>query len=159
MSKLELYNGIKTDLLTISEIKHVDLFNSQFDNEDKEHAFLYPAVFIQFLNSSYTDNGKIVNQQNVNQTIRLHICFESYKDTDTDILTLVDTIWQKLHLKRYGDWSKLLRRNEEHSADHPNVQVFYQDYETVGFEQYVIDTTTATLTPVINATINTITEI
>jgi len=53
----------------------------------------------------------------------------------------------------------LLRRNEEQNFDHPNVQDYIQDYQTLGNDNQTQNTTTATLAPIINATINDITEI
>ena len=52
-----------------------------------------------------------------------------------------------------------LSGNEEQNFDHDNVQVYIQDYTTIGNDNQTQDTTTATLTPIINATINTIDEI
>jgi hypothetical protein len=72
---------------------------------------------------------------------------------------LVDSVWQTVQNKQYSTFGKLLRRNEEQNFDHDNVQVYIQDYTTLGNDNQTQDTTTATLTPIINATINTIDEI
>lgn len=150
MSKLTLYNSLKTDLTAITGIKHVALWNNQLERENEENAFLYPAIFIEFMPSTFRDKGKLAVSQEYDLMVRLHICFESYLDEDTSILTLTDNVWQTVHNKQYGTFGKLLRRNEEQNFDHPNVQVYIQDYATLGNDNKTQDTTTATLTPVLN---------
>jgi uncharacterized protein (DUF2225 family) len=147
MSKLTLYNSLKTDLTAISGIKKVFLWNNQLERESEENAFLYPAIGIEFLPSNYTDKGKLAVSQQYDLTVRLHILFESYKDEDTSILTLTDTVWQTVHNKQYGTFGKLLRRNEEQNFDHPNVQDYIQDYATLGNDNQTQNTTLETLTP------------
>jgi hypothetical protein len=147
MSKLTLYNSLKTDLTAISGVKKVFLWNNQLERESEENAFLYPAIGIEFLPSNYTDKGKLAVSQQYDLTVRLHICFESYKDEDTTILTLADTVWQTVHNKQYGTFGKLLRRNEEQNFDHPNVQDYIQDYATSGNDNQTQNTTLETLTP------------
>lgn len=155
MSKLLLYNSLKTDLEAISGIKHVDLWRNQLERESVENPFLYPAIFIQFMPSEYRDKGKNGLTQEYDLMVRLHICFESYADTDTSILTLVDSVFQTVQTKQYGYFGKLLRRSEEQDFDHDNVQDYIQDYKTLGHDTVTVDTTTATLTPVLNTTLNT----
>ena len=159
MSKLTLYNSLKTDLLAITGIKHVALWRNNLERENVENPFLCPAIFVEFLPSNYRDKGKLAVSQEYDLTVRLRIAFESYKDEDTDVLTLVDSVWQTVQNKQYGTFGKLLRRNEEQDFDHDNVQIYIQDYATLGNDNLTENTTTATLTPIINATINTIDEI
>ena len=159
MSKLTLYNSLKTDLLAITGIKHVALWRNNLERENVENPFLCPAIFIDVLPSNYRDKGRLAVSQEYDLTVRLRIAFESYKDEDTDVLTLVDSVWQTVQNKQYSTFGKLLRRNEEQDFDHDNVQVYIQDYTTLGNDNQTQDTTTATLTPIINATINTIDEI
>jgi hypothetical protein len=147
MSKLTLYNSLKTDLTAISGVKHVAMWRNQIEKENVENPFLYPAIFVQFLPSNYRDKGKLASSQEYDLIVRLHICFESYKDEDTTILTLADNVWQTVHNKQYGTFGKLLRRNEEEDFDHPNVQDYIQDYATLVNDNQTQDTTTATLAP------------
>lgn len=155
MSKLALYNSLKADLVAITGIKHVALWNNQLERENIENPFLYPAIFIEFMPSTFRDKGKAAISQEYDMVVRLHVCFESYLDEDTTILTLLDNVWQTVHTKQYGIFGKLLRRNEEQNYDHPNVQVYIQDYATLGNENKTTNTTTATLDPVLNpVTIN-----
>jgi len=132
MSKLTLYNGIKADLEAITGIKHVALWRNQLERENEEQPFLYPAIFVEFLPSNYQDKGNKAQSQQYDLTVRLHICFESYEDEDTTILTLVDSVWQTVHKKQYGVFGQLLRRNEEQNFDHSNIQDYIQDYATLG---------------------------
>lgn len=150
MSKLTLYNSLKNDLTTITGIKHVALWNNQIERESEEIAFLYPAIFIEFMPSNYRDKGKLAISQEYDMVVRLHVCFESYLDEDTSILTLLENVWQTVHNKQYGTFGKLLRRNEEQNFDHPNIQIYIQDYATLGNDNQTQNTVTATLTPVLN---------
>lgn len=153
MSKLTLYNSLKTDLGAITGIKHVALWNNQLERENEENPFLYPAIFIEFMASNYRDKGKLAVSQEYDMNVRLHICFESYLDEDTTILDLTDSVWQTVHSKQCGTFGKLLRRNEEQNFDHPNVQIYIQDYATLGNDNKTTNTTTATLTPVLSGEI------
>jgi uncharacterized protein involved in tolerance to divalent cations len=153
MSKLTLYNSLKTDLEAISGIKKVFLWNNQLERENVINPILFPSIGIEFLPSTYRDKGKLASSQEYDLTVRLHILFESYLDEDTSILTLTDSVWQTVHTARYGTFGKLLRRNEEQNFDHPNVQDYIQDYATLGNDNLTTDTTTATLAPVITADI------
>lgn len=146
MSKLTLYNSLKTDLTAITGIKYVSLWNNQIERENEELAFLYPAIFIEFLPSNYRDKGLAATRQEYDLTVRLRICFEEYKNTEVEILTLTDSVWQTVHKKQYDVFNQLLRRNEEQDFDHDNVQVYIQDYTTLGHDTKTADTTTATLT-------------
>jgi hypothetical protein len=153
MSKLTLYNSLKTDLGAITGIKHVALWNNQLERENEENPFLYPAIFIELLPSTFRDKGKQAVSQEYDMTVRLHVCFESYLDEDTTILTLLDSVWQTVHNKQYSTFGKLLRRNEEQNYDHPNVQIYIQDYATLGNDNQNLNTVTATLAPVITGDI------
>jgi len=130
MSKLVLFDGLSADLIAIPAVKKVALWNNQPTNEDKENPYLYPAVFIEFLPAEYRDLTEGV--QEYDMITRLHICFESYKDQDTAVLTLVDTVYKTVHRKRYENFTRLLRRGEEQNFDHDNVQDYIQDYITLG---------------------------
>lgn len=136
MSQLTLYTGLKADLTAISGVKYVALWNNQLERENVEQPFLYPAIFIEFLPSNFRDKGNKASSQEYDLTVRLHICFESYKDEDTDILTLKQNVWQTVHRKQYGVFGNLMRRNEEQNFDHPNIQDYIQDYATLGNDNY-----------------------
>lgn len=137
MSKITLYEGIKgllTDLSytksdsTTDKIKTVALWRNQIANESEEIPFLYPAVFIEFMTSNYME-GSSGAYQSVDMMVRLHICFESYKTEDLDVLILTQEVYSTLQKKQFGYWSVLKRRNEEKNFDHNNIQDFIQDYD------------------------------
>lgn len=129
MSQLAIFTQLKTTLSAISGIKHVALWNNQYANESQENAFLYPCVFIQFTPTEFRDLTKKVQQQDC--TVTLHIGFESYKDEDTDILTLKQTIYAAIHGLQIGlDNSKLLRVDERQNFDHSNIQDYEIDFKT-----------------------------
>lgn len=146
MSQLTLYTGLKADLTAISGIKYVALWNNQLERESIEQPFLYPAIFIEFLPSNFRDKGNKASSQEYDLTVRLHICFESYKDEDTDILTLKQNVWQTVHRKQYGVFGNLMRRNEEQNFDHPNIQDYIQDYATLGNDNYTNTLVSHTIT-------------
>lgn len=146
MSQLTLYTGLKADLTAISGVKYVALWNNQLERESEEQPFLYPAIFIEFLPSNFRDKGNKASSQEYDLTVRLHICFESYKDEDTDILTLKQNVWQTVHRKQYGVFGNLLRRNEEQNFDHPNIQDYIQDYATLGNDNYTSTLVSHTIT-------------
>lgn len=143
MSKTALYNGIKTDLTNANiGIKTIALWRNQIEREPDEIPFLYPAVFIEFLTSNYMESSSKA-YQTLNMTVRLHVCFESYKTEDLDILTLTQEIYSTLQLKAYSSanlhFGVLKRRNEEQNFDHPNIQDFMQDYDVSMAKDYGAD--------------------
>lgn len=163
MSKRGIYEGLKADLMTVSGVKKAGLWNNHLARENVEHAFLYPAVFVEFMDLNFTEQGRPRLIQYYEMTVRLHICFESYKDEDFDVLDLVDKVWSKVQGKTYDNSSALLRREEAQDFDHPNVQVYTQDYfvrdiecvEGLGGLQEIgdLDPNNATLDPVVTGDI------
>lgn len=147
MSKITLYEGIVTALTGLSytkadgttdRLKTVALWRNQIQREPEEIPFLYPAVFIEFLPTNYME-GSSQAHQSVNMTVRLHICFESYKTEDLDILLLTQEVYSAIQLKQWGYWGKMKRRNEEQDFDHPNIQDFIQDYDCGQGKDYGAD--------------------
>jgi hypothetical protein len=137
MIKIELYKGIRNQLLnlvytkednTTDKIKTVALWRNQLARESEEIPFLYPAVFIEFLESSYMESSSKI-YQTVEMTVRLHICFESYLTEDLDILNLTNKVFSTLQLKQFETYGLLKRRSEDQNFDHPNVQDYIQDYD------------------------------
>jgi hypothetical protein len=159
MSKITLYEGIKTSLTGLSytkadnttdSVQHVALWRNNLEREKVEIPFNFPAVFIEFLTSNYME-GSSKAHQSVNMTVRLHICFKSSKTEDLDILLLTQQIYSTLQLKQYGFWGVLKRRNEEQNFDHDNVQDFMQDYDAGQCKDYGADvrpSTPATITDI-----------
>lgn len=129
--------------------KTIELWRNNLARESEEQPFLYPACFIEFMPSNYMELGMGV--QSYDMTVRLHICFESYKDEDIDILRLVDATYAVVQYKSYSIFGKMKRRNEEQNFDHDNVQDYMQDYEAGKGMDYLADkrpTTPVTLTEI-----------
>ncbi len=150
MSKLTFYTSLKADLLTVEGVKYVGLWRNNLVREKEEIPNLFPAIYVELLQHSFVDLGNKAQVQNYDMTVRLHICFESYKDEDTAVLTLVDAVWQKMHKKQYGTFGELLRRNEEQNFDHDNVQDYTQDYTTKGRDVKTSTMVDVLVDPVIN---------
>jgi hypothetical protein len=136
LSKLAIYEGIKPVLEAVTSvrgdgstmtIKYVGIWRNNLDRENEENPTLYPAVFVEFLPSNFMELSK--GLQSYDLTTRLHIVFESMKDEDTDILRLVQNVYNAVQFKQYGYAGKMKRRNEEQDFDHTNVQDYIQDYD------------------------------
>ncbi len=140
MSHIILYNGLRADIEAITGLdgkpvfKYVRLYNSQYEHQERlkndQSAFLFPACLIELKPSNFRDLLNGVQQYDL--TVTLHIGFESYKDEDTDILTIKQNVFKAVHRKQYADFSMLLRRDERQNFDHPNTQIYEQDYFTTG---------------------------
>lgn len=139
MSKLTLYNGLKADLEAVTStrgsgktmrFKLVQLWRNNLEHLDRknndEQPILFPACFIEFMPSNYLEVGQ--KAQEYDLTVRLHICFESYKDEDVDVLALVESTFAAIHYKQYGNFGKMKRRDEIEDFDHDNVQDYIQEY-------------------------------
>ena len=134
--QLEVYTTIFNRLTAYKSalgIKTIGLWNNQFDREKENVSFGYPAVFVEFANTSYEDllNGR----QRYDMDVNIHIGFESYKTEDTDILTLKQSINAILHTysnatSQYE--TRLLRRSESQNFDHDNVQDYIITYHVTG---------------------------
>lgn len=146
MSKSVIYAGLKPVLESVTTakangdimtIKYVGLWRNNLERETEENPTQYPAIFVEFLPSNYTDLSK--GLQSYDLTVRLHICFESYKDEDLDILTLADAVFAAVQYKQYGSSGKMKRRNEEQNFDHTNIQDYIQDYSCGNVIDYGAD--------------------
>lgn len=86
--------------------------------------------------------------------VTLHIGFESYKDTDTDILTLKQTIYQAVHMWQSPTaiCTRMLRVDERENFNHDNAQVYEQNYKTTIKDDSAsnLPTTPATMDPILN---------
>lgn len=153
MSQLIIYNKLKEKLSLIQGLKHVALWNNQFERENEENAFLYPCCFIEFNNSNFVD--LTLGVQQFDSIITLHLGFESYKDEDTFILQLKQDVYKAIHTLQCGvSASKLLRVDERQNFDHDNVQDYQMDYKTTIKDADASPLYISTLaTPVITATI------
>lgn len=147
MSLLKLYNDLRTRIEAIHEIKHVRLFNNQFERENVENAFLYPCCFIEFKPSNYKD--LLMGVQQYDLIVTLHLGFESYQDEDTEVLALKQMVYEKVHRFQTEYFSLLSRVEERQNYDHSNIQVYETDYKTTGkdFDADTRPTTQKLITP------------
>lgn len=130
-AKLDFYDIIKARILEkVPAVKTLRLFNNQFENEEKENAFAYPAVFVQFLNLNWI--AKPQGLQEADAVIRLHVGFHSLETEEREIFTLIEDIHKAVQslstAELFGD---LNRVNEEQDIDHGNVIVWLADYSTL----------------------------
>jgi hypothetical protein len=159
MSKQAIYAGLKPILEAVTAIrgdksvmtvKYVGVWRNNLQMEREEIPNQFPAIYIEFLPSNFMELSKGV--QSYDLTTRLHICFESYKDEDLDVLELVDAVYRDTQFTQFGYSNKLKRRNEEQDFNHPNVQDYIQDYDCGKIMAYIADkraTTEATVDTIV----------
>lgn len=134
MSQTILYRELKAELIKIDGIKHVALFNNQFEKEEDKDVFNCPCVFIQFSPDNFVDLGCNSRIQLYDCTVTLHLGFEHYKTTDEDILDLKQRVFAKIHhfeplgTKNVG---RLQRIAERQSSDYNNLIVYETDYKCI----------------------------
>jgi len=153
-AKLDSYNAIKSALedLKVNNsrlIPTVGLWNNQFDNEDIETAFNFPACFIHFANirwdvTNYKPprggvGGTNVTKEQKGNTeekslITLHIGFSLLKDPK-DSLEILDPILEAIYFAVQGlegdFFSPILRIEERQDVDHDRVLVWEMDFNTM----------------------------
>ena len=134
MSVSLLYNAIKTKLETdVPELKHVRLFNNQFDNDNIESAFDYPVAFIEFSSMQYNDDSQGLQKAQIDVTI--HIGFKSFEDENTSFWNITNKVFGVLNGYAVNDgngttFEPLKRISEIQDIDHDNVFVWQQIYQT-----------------------------
>ena len=120
----------------------VALFNNQFDNEDRENAFPYPNVFIEFGTIDWIKKSRNIQQGEV--TFTIHCGFESYVTNSIENDAAIFDILERIHkaLQGFSDgecFNPLDRVTERQDTDHDNVVVWEMDYTTI-----LLDTAPAT---------------
>jgi len=130
MQKL-VYQRIRQDIEQfLPQIKYVRLWNNQFNREQKENGFLYPAVFIGFTRAEFDDY--LSGVQEVDLVVTLYLCFESYKNEDIDVLQLKQDLYKIVNMCIIQNFSFPCRQEERQNDDHDNVQIFETDYNLRG---------------------------
>lgn len=144
--KLDLYNLLQPRLAAIQGVETVRIWNNQPDNEPREQAFRYPAIFMEYQIDwqPQTAGGlgfqgdKIgSSQQNGLLTLTLHICF-SRLENETDIFPDVDALVYEAHkavvLADYRSVETIgfaRRLSESQDNDHDRVSDWQVAYEFV----------------------------
>ena len=68
---INVFNAIKTQLETLTSLKHVALWNNQFTNENQEVAHDFPNAFIEFANVEYGDTTNGVQLYSMDVVIQM----------------------------------------------------------------------------------------
>lgn len=132
----ELYVALKEKLLTIKELKRVDMFNNQFEHEKEEKQMPMPCAFIQLATSNFEDVGGARKIQKKICIATIHLGYESKKDSDTEILKMKQRIYGEVHGFRIIKENEnedstvgvLKRVDERQNTEHDNLYVFETDY-------------------------------
>lgn len=127
--KKEVYRAVRDKLLTETGVETSRLYNSQFDNLDKENVFTFPAAFIEFAQLDYVSNAE--GTQEGDARIRIYLGYDSLKTEDLDVLDLMEEV----HLALQGflaveNSTPLVRIYEGQDVNHDVVAVWLMDYTT-----------------------------
>lgn len=129
-AKLESIGLDPNDNTVKPKIKHVRLYNSQFDEIDSENTFPFPCVFVEFTALDWLTKSE--GYQEAETTIRLHVGFESVKTEELDVLDLLEDIQAELQGFHDPEYFTPMDRNfEQQDTNHDNVIVWMQDYNTL----------------------------
>lgn len=138
-----IYTGIKTILASTTGVNTVELFNSQYDNEQRERVTKYPACYIEFANIDWqmsshragrnikktTDIGNITHQQKGSMTIVIHIAYQTLKN-ESDSFAEIDVLRHNIYkaLSNYEITNEqttgLQRLRDEQDTAHDGVVVW-----------------------------------
>ena len=128
-TKKDFYLAVRAQLETTS-LKHVRLYNSQFDEMDGENTFPFPCAFIEFTQLQWLTKSE--GYQEADTVFRIHVGFESIKTEELVVLDLLEEIHaalQGLHDPEY--FTPLDRGFEGQDTNHDNVIVWMLDYDTL----------------------------
>ena len=120
---ITIRDSIKGDAVLSKKVKTFRLFNNQFENERKENAFEYSAIFMQFENIDFIPTTGGSQQGDLLATF--HIGIESLNDEDLSVFDLLDDFFKLLTDLNIG----FTRVREEQDIDHDNIQVWKQSYK------------------------------
>lgn len=138
----DVYNGLVAKIGYLSSIKTIELFNSQYLNEQRERVTKYPAVYIEFSSIEWqmsshragrnviktADIGNLTHQQKGKMQITLHLCYSTLKN-ESDSFIELDTIRHNLYklLSNYEickETTGLQRLRDEQDVNHDGVIVW-----------------------------------
>jgi phage gp37-like protein len=142
----DVYNGLVTRLSSVTGVNTVELFNSQYDNEQRERVTKYPAVYIEFSNISWqmsshmvarnikktVDIGNLTQQQKGNMEITIHLAYKSLKN-ESDSFAEIDAIRHNIYksLSNYmitTETTGLQRQSDIQDPNHDGVVVWKTIY-------------------------------
>ena len=127
----DLYQLLKTKILTTPSIKTVKVFNNQLKNLKDEKQFRFPAVFVEIDNVTMKPRpgGKV---QDVSATIRLHVVNNSPTQSDDYLIYDIKDEVQQYANKYSGDgkFRPLMRSTEKLDINHDNIYSYVIEYQT-----------------------------
>ena len=131
-----IYKAIKDRIKAkITGIPTIGLYNNQFETEDQEESFLYPAVFISFPEINYKSLGKHTSQGN--SIITIYIGYETYLEPDEPkgvigeegVFLFFEMINKALHGFHTEKFGALALRKVRTSIAWSNTYILAVDYE------------------------------
>lgn len=146
MSLKPAIQDILTRLETVADLKHVRVFNNQFDQLETGDTitFPFPCAFVEVLPQQFGQLGGGYQQSDVD--FRIHIGHEQYDagggtfEQNLDVFDLRDAVYQALAGYRPTMCGELFKVNEQQDYTHTNVYHYIMDFRTS-----FIDKTASTL--------------
>lgn len=133
-----LFDDLKALALTVPDVLHADLWNNQIGNELHELPYERPAVFIEFGQARYEEQGDGVQMATVPLT--LHIVTEFYHDTagataeQLAAWELKSQVAKRFHGYTSEHVNSLKRVEEQADTNYNNLFVFRQTYELTYYD-------------------------
>lgn len=148
-AELTLFEAIETKLATVTDIKSVEIYNDQFNNEEQERARLYPYVTVEINtvwqgSEAHNTNLPIVqNQQKGECTVRIRLTYNSLLD-ETKVWKQFIALNHKLYRALNGladenQFTPLERIGTPHQEPHGAVTEIVTEWSTTLIEFAVTD--------------------
>lgn len=126
--EIELFEAIQTALASVTEVKTVEAFNYQIDNEDKERPRKYPFVGVQIDTEWQNEEGQAAgydqNQQKGDTVVIVHFIYEQIATETNQWLTqraIVHKVFRALNGLTGTRFTPLIRNNTPHEESHGRV--------------------------------------
>ncbi len=127
-AKKDVYLAIREHILNHTKIKHVRLFNNQFEEMEREDTFPLPCVFIEFASLEWEQKSR--GLQEGEAIIRFHVGLESVRTEELEMLDLIDQLHSVLQDFSTDISTAMSRETETQDTDHDNVMIWIADYST-----------------------------
>lgn len=129
MSKLKFFDKV-TDKIKecCPEIKTIQLYNSQIDNDPQEEAVFYPAIYLELSTISWQAKNLGIQQGDI--TLTVHVVTENYKTDDRQFLNIVDKVYECLNQYQECFFTPLTRIEERQDTDHDQLTSWEIDFIT-----------------------------
>lgn len=128
-----IYADIQKQLLDECEfLKAVRLFNTQFQNEERESVLPTPMALVEFGSTETGNMGQGI--QTVEWEITIHLCMVSYEYEDEYILKMVQDVSRALHCfqSTHGMSSPLQRVRVNQDTEHTNLHIWQLEFVAQG---------------------------